>query len=244
MKILKVISLSIILLICSSQNILACRCEIMPPPPCYDYWQYDAVFVGTVKEDSLNIENGIPKVEIEVDKNYRGMKNETAYTYNYEHSCALGFEKGEKFLFYGNVDKKDDSIFGTGLCTRTSHFSEKLIDFDFFDSLNSATPNYWIWGTISKGSDTPLEGIKAEVLDNKKKITGVSDKDGNLKISVSKEGKYRVRVQIPNGVFINIPRKEQIKNFKRAILRNKKHYLEYEIEVKNNKCGWFDAALL
>ena len=130
------------------------------------------------------------------------------------------------------------------MCTRTSHHNEKLIDFDFFDSLSSAVPNYWIWGTISKGSDTPLEGIKAEVLDNKKKITGVSDKDGNLKISVSKEGKYLVRVFTPKGASLDFPqRKEQQIILKGGKLKAKKPYLEYEVEVKNNKCGWFDTTL-
>jgi hypothetical protein len=230
-------------------------CE-KPPPPCVAFSESEAVFVGTVKNVIQDNETEpIPKVEIEVEQNFRGMKSKTAFTYNYSHSCAWTFEKGEKFLFYGSLAEKDENYFSTHFCTRTQEFDEKLIDFEFLNSLNNPTPNYWIWGTITKISDTsylghqPLQGVKAQVFDNKNKLVGMSDVNGNLKISVSKEGLYKIRVFPPKGTsldsdkFINSAFFEKRKTLKNYNFDKMKPFVEYEVEVKANKCGWFYLPL-
>jgi hypothetical protein len=243
MKFLKLCSAAFLLLIVNFQIANGCRCGTIPPP-CYSYWESEAVFAGRVKRVFKDAEFPFNKVEVDIEENFRGMPFKTAFTYNAGTSCSWTFAEGENILFYAGVNKKSPNEFGTGYCTRTTSYSTNLIDFDFFKQLKSTTPNYWIWGTISQNETEPLEGIKAEILSNGKKITGISDKDGNLRIRVSKAGTYRIRVFLPQNVFL-IPPQEYIEgkmNLK-EIIKSGTHYVEYEVEVKNNKCGWFDTPV-
>lgn len=240
------------LLILSPQLAYACQCRIVPPP-CYAYWESDAIFTGKIKKIYQFKEGDfqpLDKVEIAVEKNFKGMPFTTAFTYNFGHSCAWNFDEGENLLFYANVGKAEPNSFGTGLCTRTGVIRENFnfensLDFSFFKQLKSKTRNYWVWGTISQRADKPLAGFKAEVIDNKKKLTGISDKNGNLKIPVSGEGIYRVRVFLPQNIFLSASDLDdsQRKAYKKEVLNSKIHYVEYEVEVKNNKCGWFDTPV-
>lgn len=247
MKFITLFFLLCLLTLFCYQTVSACRCFVSPPP-CYAYSQYDAVFVGTVKkvEEDSETNNFSPKVVVEVEQDFKGNLEKNMFTYNNEaHSCALTFRKSDKFLFYGSLRENDKSIFGTGYCTRTQEFEDDLLDFDFLKSINDSKPNYWIWGTISKGlNDSAIKGIKAEVFDNKRKLIGISDKNGDLKITVSKEGTYKVRLFVPKDFELNISQYEEQRNiFKRVGVHKKQRCAEYEVEVKNNRCGWFDAAL-
>lgn len=227
-------------------DLLACTCE-PPPPPCYAYGESDAVFIGEIKNISPNALNPgfLDKVEVGVIQSFKGMTYKTAYTHNSGHSCMWTFHKGQKLLFYVNTNDKDKNLFGAGLCSRTSRFDEGLSDFNFFKSLADTTPRYWIWGTTFRDwGGGPIQGIRAEVLDNKRKVIGVSDINGDLKISVSKEGKYKVRVFTPKGASLAFPqREEQRKILKATKLEARKPYLEYEVDVKTNQCGWFGTTL-
>jgi len=246
MKLTEIVFILTLVIIFGIQTSFACQC--FTPPPCSSYWKFDTVFVGTVKnvENVAETNNFMPKVEVEVEQNFKGMKSKKAFTQNYYgNSCAWSFEKDDKFLFYGNLAEKKENYFSTGYCTRTQRFEENLSDFDYFKTLNSSTPNFWIWGTISRGyRGSPIQGVKAEVLDNKKRLLGISDKYGDIKFSVSEEGKYRVRVYIPKGAVIAISQLEEQRDLLKRRGRNKKgRFVEYEIEVKNNQCGWFDTTL-
>jgi hypothetical protein len=248
MKVYKIIFILTLISLFSVQATVACR-PFNEPPPCYNFWQYDVVFVGTVKnvEEKSTENNDFPKVEIEVEQNFKGMKSQKVFTYNYGSSvCATTFRKGGKFLIYGKLDEKKANYFGAGPRTQSIYPEAVLSDFDFFKTLGSSTPNYWIWGTISRGNlGTPIEGAKAEIFDGKQKLTGISDKNGDLKIVVSKEGKYIVRVYLPKGLAATVSNWiEQWKTVYKGNGRTKKGmYIEYEVEVKNNQCGWFDTTV-
>lgn len=248
MKLQKLLFTLTLPLIFGTNSIFACTCYA-PPPPCYNYSKFDVVFVGTVtKVNSEGDENQFePKVEINVEKNYKGINSDLAITRNWASSCAWEFSEGEKFLFYGNKTKTGENHFTTGFCTRTSIYDEKLADFDFFEAVNSGSLNYWIWGTVRGvylGSPA-IEGVRAEVQDGGKVLSGVSDNNGDIKIVVSKEGRYKARVFPPKGADVKISQwEEQHSVIKRGgIDRKKRGYIEYEVEVKNNKCGWFDAII-
>ena len=162
-------------------------------------------------------------------------------------SCDFeGYDKNKKLLIYGNLCKAK-TFFTTSYCSRSTTFKENLVDFDFLEALNSSTTNYWIWGTISRSGDAgnPIQGIKAEIKDGKKTLTGISNQDGDLKIVVSKEGKYRVRVYFPKGAEVGISQwgEEQWRLMKRGGTNKRGRYVEYEVEVKNNRCGWFDSVI-
>ncbi len=247
MKFSKIISILMLIGIFSVQAIFACR-AFNEPPPCYNFWQYDVVFVGTVKnvEEEGTENNYFPKVEIEVEQNFEGMKSRKVFTYNYGSSlCAPTFRKGNKYLIYGKLNEKKENYFGAGIRTQTLYPETVIADFDFLRALESSTPNYWIWGTVSRGNvGSPIAGVKAEVFDGVKVLTGVSDKNGDLKIVVSKEGKYNVRVYQIKGLELGISNWEEQREIPKTRGKNRNgYYVEYEVEVKNNRCGWFDTVL-
>lgn len=246
MKFIQIAFISLLPTFFSIQTIQACVCY-KPPPPCFAYSQSDAVFVGTVKEIKSATENfPFRQISIAIDKNYKGIISPEVFTETGSSSCDFpGFKENERFLIYGNLHKNDKSRFVTGACTRSRTFDEKLIDFEFFEALASPTPNYWVWGTFSVNSKKlSVEGIKAEVLDDQKILSGISDKNGNLKIVVSKAGKYTVRVYFPNNSSFkpSYDIEEQRDLIKRSGKNKKGVYVEYEVEVKNNQCGWIDAG--
>lgn len=247
MKVHKIFSFIVILFFLNLQNSLACIC-LLPPPPCYAYSESEAVFVGTVKNVIRDDENIIPKVVVEIEQNFKGMKGKTAYTYNYATSCHWSFDKNDKFLFYTDLDEKDKNYFFTSYCTRTQKFEDDLVDFEFLNSVKNSTPNYLIWGQTSYDNQ-PLKEIQAQVFDDKKKLVGISDENGDLKISVSKEGIYKVRVFPPKGTqmdfttMMNSAFREKVKSLKDYNFEKNKPFAEYEIEVKADNCGWFYLPL-
>ena len=185
MKLLKLCIAAFLLLIVNFQIANGCRC-VMIPPPCYSYWESDAVFAGKVKRVFKDAEFPFNKVEVDIEENFRGMPFKTAFTYNAGTSCSWTFAEGENILFYAGVDKQSPNEFGTGYCTRTASYSTNLIDLDFFKQLKSATPNYWIWGTISQSETKPLEGIKAEVLSSGKNLQALAIKTAILEFPFQK----------------------------------------------------------
>ncbi len=237
----------------------ACICNL-PPPPCYEFWRTDAVFAGKVKKVDEGTSANDSRVIVDVVENFRGMDQTRAVTGNYPTSCSHHFAEGESYLFYAALGKfysalgeNDGGSFGTSLCTRTTRLSDDLVDLEFLRAVQGGKSNYWIWGTISKGYeyDTPLKGIRAEVLGKNSRLAGVSDDAGNLKIVVPTAGKYKVRVYLPKGALdVNgLMRNEtslsemQRKQIVGGKLSGRSPFLEYELEVQENKCGWFDVSI-
>lgn len=256
---MKVIRFALILLVITLsvvQEIHACMCDT-PPPPCYEYWKMDAVFLGTVSkvhgDPNFPIGTIDDKVEVKVDKNYHGMDFLTATTINAGHSCAFHFKEGEKFLFYAGVSKIDKRDFGVNFCTRTARYDENLIDFEFLNKLNSSEPAYWIWATVSNaGRYAGVAGVKAEVIGNKSVLAGVSDKNGNLMIAVPAAGSYKVRMFLPKGMshsgMLRNDRSlwEEQQNIivKGGKVKGKGRFLDYKVSVMPNKCAWIDLSLM
>lgn len=253
MKIYKIIFLTVAIFFSGFRPAFACQCAL-PPPPCYEYSESDAVFVGTVKSVKRPDDAPFPKVEVEVEKNFKGMPFKNAFTYSYPTSCSRDYKEGDKILFYADIDENDKNKFGTSLCARSQKFEENSVDFDFLNSLNAA-PNYLIWGVITDArsqtiyDNQPFKNIQAQVFDDKKKLVGISDENGDLKIPVSKPGIYKVRVfppkktQVNFNVLINSAFEEKVKSLKDYNLKKTRPFVEYEVEVKTDKCGWFYLPL-
>jgi hypothetical protein len=145
-----------------------------------------------------------------LDESFRGVKGSLLSTFNYGHSCAHTFKVGESFLFYGGLDANQPKQCGTSLCHRTAPLKDDLVDFEFLRAVKDNHPVYWVWGTISEwGYDSPLKDIRAEVLGQGKKIEGVSNIDGDIKLEVSKPGTYRVRIHLPKAGSISMPSVER-----------------------------------
>lgn len=236
-------------LVATSQTSRACTCSTNPPP-CYAYTKADAVFVGTAKEINRSAEYPLPKIEFEIEKVFKGVYEKSLYTFEFGTSCDFGFGVGQKYLIYANLDEKHKNYFATGYCSRSTTYKENLVDLNFLNSLNNSTFKFQIWGTISNNQGGLVQGIRAQVFDNKKKLVGISDEDGDLMIAVSKEGIYKVRVFPPRGTMMDsneyvnsIFYREKPKALKNDGSNKAKPFVEYEIEVKSNNCGWFYLPL-
>ena len=244
MKFIKITFFLMVLVFFSRQNVLACICY-PPPPPCYAFAESEVVFVGTVKEVKGDDNSFQPKkIRIAVDKNYKGIKVNEVFAETGNTSCDFeGYRENAKFLFYGSLFESQTN-FVTSFCSRSQYFDENSPDLEFLNALSNTTPNYWIWGTFTKGyRGTQVSGIKAEVIDGKTIRSGISDKTGNLKFTVSKEGKYRVRVYLQKGKTFRPSDYDGQWNLVKGSGKNKQgRYVEYEVEVKNDQCGWFDAV--
>jgi hypothetical protein len=232
-----------------NQAVLACVCE-MPPPPCYEYGRSETVFVGTVSKIDKEQENvaDIDNVEIKVDANFKGMNFETAMTSEAEHSCAFHYTEGDKYLFWGRLGK--DNSFGTNLCTRTAKYDANSIDMEFLNAVSKSEPFYWIWATVRPDlGSTGIEGARAEVIDNGNRLNATSDPNGNIKIEVSKPGEYMVRVYPPKGFVpsgsLRYDRSlwpaQQAEN---GGTDDKGMFIEYKVDVRPKSCGWFDLTLM
>jgi len=229
----------------------ACVCDT-PPPACYDYWRTDAVFVGTVSNVVENPENPLDiKVNVSIEQNFKGMGTASGVTQNGMTSCSFNFKTGDKYLFYADLYKGDLYEFGTGYCHRTRPFSSSLSDLGFLDAVRNNQKTYWIWATISRGvSDTGIKGVRAEVIDTKTRISSVSDENGDIRLVVPGEGKYKVRIYLPEGMSPSGSMrndldlyKEQRRIIKGGKLKGKIRYLDYEVSVEPNRCGWIDLDL-
>jgi hypothetical protein len=244
MKFIKITFILMMLVFFSRQNVLACSCY-PPPPPCYAYSESEVVFVGTVKEVKVDYGSFPPKkIRIAINKNYKGINSNEVLAEIGNSSCDFeGYRENAKFLFYGGL-YESQTKFGTSSCSRSQYFDENSTDFEFLNALNKTSPNYWIWGTFTKGyRGSQVKGIKAEVIDGKITRSGISDNTGTLKFTVAKEGKYKVRVYLPKDKIFRPSDYDGQWNLVKGSGKNKRgRYVEYEVEVKNNQCGWFDAV--
>jgi hypothetical protein len=245
-------SLTLFLLL-SAQCIDACICNIRPPV-CYEYWRTEAIFVGTVREVQRSEDTFVENVGVEINESFLGMSLKKARTYNYGHSCAFNFQPGLTFLFYAGLDKEKLGDFGTSFCTRTSSDNQASFsdDLKYLRAVKEGKSLFWIWGTISYwGYDEPLSGIRAEVIGATPKIIGTSNQSGDIKLEVSKPGKYRVRIYLPPGrTDINALGQndeklwyEQRQQIVGGRPNGKNPYVDYEVIVQANRCGWFDISI-
>lgn len=228
--------------------ILACSCFRPTPPPCYAFGKAEAVFIGSIKKfTNLGEESFFDEVEIEVERNYKGINGKTisSHSAHSDSACHRIFKKDAKYLFYGNISNDGKKYSDMGICWRTQIYNNSSPDFDFLNLINASKPIYWVWGTFSTGwGENPLKGIKAEIFDGKKKITAFSDKDGIIKIPVSKPGKYPVRVVLPRKMEPRLSdwmMEEKI--YPKIKSRKGIFAIEYVVDVKPNQCGWFDVPI-
>lgn len=231
----------------------ACTCNL-PPPVCSEYWEIDDIFVGSITKVYRPEDAVQERVDVKVEESFRGMDFSIAHTYNYGHSCAFTFSEGSTYLFYAAHDKDKPNEFGTSFCMRTLRDgdAEFTSDLEYLRSVKAGKSLFWIWGTISKiGYDMPFPGIRVTLLDQKGRIEGTSDARGDVKIEVPGPGKYRVRVHLPpsaKGFNYLIPNdiKRWEKHRKQIVgtkLKGRNRYVDYEVDVAANKCGWFDVSI-
>lgn len=234
----------------------ATQCFIQPPP-CYNHVRFDAIFTGKVTryDDMFVVYPAF--IEFEIDEVFKGSLDWKRLLTGIPMSSA-GFDRfkiGDRFLVYGNVgmnEKLNQEILSTGLCTRTREIKSADEDLAFLRTLNDSTSDYRIWATVTMygRSYSPVEGIRAEVRDGRKKLTAVSDENGDLQFKVSGPGKYKVRLLLPKGIYPGVsewiygdlPVKIPF-TANRSGRYKKGSFAEWTVDVRDRTCGWIDASL-
>lgn len=110
----------LVVLVCSRQNVYACKC-IVPPPPIEAIEDADAVFSGTVIAKKRR--HNFIKVTFKVLCVWKGGIEEeiTLYTPSQSAACGFSFERGRNYFVYANNSQSNipGNILTTNLCTRT-----------------------------------------------------------------------------------------------------------------------------
>lgn len=190
-------------------------------------------------------------VKVKVHENYKGMSHPSANTWNNMTSCSYSYKKGDRFLFFAGLGKRDDSFFSAGRCSRTALVSNSASDLDYVRAIKEGRSKLTIWATINKFIDSPIEGVEAEVIRPKLELRAKSDINGDLRIDVPKVGEYLLRVWIPiervwSTTFgpIDSVSLEQAAMFRKSGRTRKGQYRDFEVEVKQNRCGWINVPLM
>ena len=243
MKFVKIFCSLILLFSAGLQTAFACSCVGSRLPPCYAYGSYEAIFVGTIRDVELIDGKPRGKVTVDVEKNYKGMPAKTAYTVDLDNSCALGYQKGEKFLFYTDLVNPETPTFKTYSCGSTTRIQNAPGHLAYLDSLDLLNPRYTLFGTLFDRKAGPLSGLKAVIDDNGKKTTVISDEDGRILLNMPKAGKYTVRLFIPKDKVEAAKKSWAMKWIKNSDFTSAEPFMDFEVEIEPNACGWFNLEL-
>src|SRR5262245_22945710 len=201
-----------------SENALACVCWLTRPP-CEEYWQADAVFIGTSKELSwFEYEDKLPELVIKrkqpvfhfsIDQAFRGVSGSqvAVLTGMGGGDCGYGFKIGEQYLVYASRDRDPQmkGMLATSVCTRTRPLRDAGADLEYIEGLSKASPGGLVFGSVIKSNwppeqPAPLEGVKITIEGPGKSVTIMTDSDGKFRASALPEGNYKIRVAPPEGL--------------------------------------------
>ena len=204
-----------LLLFAFAVQAVACSCA-GPQRPCEAYGDASALFVGTVtfstttKIKEYGSEFTRRLVRLHVD---RPLKNVEASDVEIltglgEADCGFGFRLGGQYLVYAYGD--DKKKLQTSICTRTRLLSDATADLEYIRGLSDATPGGTIFGQVilrrpSGEYEDPLPPVKdARILFKgpDKQFERKTDAEGKYSISGLASGKYKVRIELPEGLSI------------------------------------------
>jgi hypothetical protein len=251
LKMVSVPRLLVVLLLvsCAAQRIYACQCR-EKSPPCSQYWSSDAVFVGEVSkivpfddpqsiEKSLSLHIGFERVTFRVDRVYRGNEVNTIELYDWMSSCRFGFKLGKKYLVYAY--RNEDGILSTNTCSRTTEFSNSLPDLAYLAEVGTRPPQQEIIGILADHSKS-LAGIQVMAESANREYRAFSERDGWFKLQLDEAGKYKVRILLPLDVGIT-GTDDLFSKISRIENTKENQIVEYDLEVKSNRCAFIDVPL-
>ena len=198
----------------------ACQCA-GPGQPCEAYGDASAVFVGTVtfassikiKEAGHEFTNRL--IRLHVDRPIRNVETSDVevVTGLGEADCGFGFRLGGQYLVYAY---SRDGRLETSICTRTRPLSDATADLEYIKGLSKAAPGGMIFGQAmlrrpSRGEEYPLPPLKDAKIVIKgpdKQFERKTDAEGEYSISGLPPGKYKVRIELADGLSIYNPEVE------------------------------------
>jgi len=184
-----------------------CRC-LPPKPPCHEYNNAAAVFVGLVTSIPHNKGESMNLVRMTVVRAYKGVDGEEVEvgTPGSSAACGYGFADGQRYLVYAYRSSEDEGL-STNLCTRTRPLSRADEDLEYLDNLDKAAPGSTIYGgamlyAMDLGKMTsvlrPMAGMTVAIEGEDRHFEIVTDSEGQYNVGALPAGSYEIRAALPD----------------------------------------------
>src|SRR5215218_4700866 len=187
-------------------DVFACQC-CERQPPCAQYWEADAVFVGSVTnilsgDDPQSIDKateykiGFERVTFSVERALRGVAGHSVELMDWMSSCRYGFKAGGRYLVYAYYNPANKTL-STHTCSRTAEISEAGVDLGYIGGLRTRKTEQSILGILADG-DKKLANVDVLARGGKRSYRSASNEEGWFKIAVAEPGTYVVRITLPH----------------------------------------------
>ena len=202
--------LPLIALMSFANNAFASCSRTQQGPPCQEYWEVDAVFIG-VAHHVVNVPNNTPlaigpylrtTAYFTIEEAFKGVSG-TALVID-SQDCGYVFKEGERYLVYAYRNNQQLEV-RVGR-TRTRPLSEAAEDLQYIRGLASAEPGSRIFGRVGmytykfkeNNLDTELlQNIKVVLEGNNQRQEVTTDSGGKYEFKRVASGSYRISAEIP-----------------------------------------------
>lgn len=213
---------SLLLVIFSATRAEACSC-MMPGPPCQEFSEASAVFVGTVTgiktapRDEAEQRDAARRVTFAVKEAFSGVKGKQAsvWTGFGGGDCGYSFDEGASYLVYASA--RPDGRLYTGICTRTRPASAAASDVAFLRALARRTSGVTFSGRVGRLLDKwdesgertlePLKGVRVTVVGRAGRREARTDARGRYELTGFPSGPYEIMVHLPGGLTTDEPKR-------------------------------------
>ena len=225
----------------------ACVCY-QRQPPCVEYWQADAVFVGLAtqisphyKDFEASSRSGRRTVILSVQQAFRGVTGGDVTLESPVSDCEIEFEEGKQYFVYAYRDKASRTL-GTSACSRTMPVSSAVEDLAFVRALSEGVRELLITGVALKDQYYPVPNVRIAVEGTGKSYKAITDDQGRFSVGVIKPGSYNVRITLPSG-YMWVGYQGSADNMTGTSERNGRITLDYRVEVSPGKCAFIDVSM-
>jgi|SRR5687767_93779 len=212
---------SVLFLFAFTAEAVACSCA-GPHKPCEAYGDASAVFVGTVtfstttKVKEVGYEFTKRLVRLHVDRPIRNVESTDVEVMTGwgDSDCGFGFRLGGQYLVYAH--SRDGKTLSTSICSRTRPLSDAADDLEYINGLSKAAPGGTISGEVILRRPTvpyeqgwpPVKDVRIMISGANKQVEAKTNAEGKFSIAGLPPGKYKIRLDPPEGLSIYNPEVE------------------------------------
>lgn len=198
----------------------ACSCA-MADPPCGEYGQADAIFlgrvVGSAERESYTDDNGkktvydVGRIRFLIQESYKGVSGYEVeiHTGTGGGDCGYWFLRNESYVVYAYRSSEDNKLY-TNICTRTTHLSEAKEDLEFLRGVGSSKPGATLSGQLTRyfgdrehgpvKEGPKMAGVKVLIKGAGQTFETVTNEAGKYRITGLPAGDYDVFPQLPDNL--------------------------------------------